>query len=202
MKTVKKRAFQCLVEGDGDVLAIPVLLRKLLHEKQLFDVEILKPKRRGDLNSVQGRLRDYLLDASHEDCLILWVLDFDSKNHKCVVETAQNLERSFEEILPNYPAKVCFIVKEYESLFLANPAALKTVFPALDSSKIPLEPESPRGCKELISKALPRGTAYKERIDQEKITAHLNLETLRQNSTSFRHLEKTINELLAALPAE
>ncbi|TEX44662.1 hypothetical protein [Dechloromonas sp.] len=50
--------------------------------------------------------------------------------------------------------------------------------------------------KEWLSKQRPSGKAYKETVHQEKITARLNLDHLREKSRDFAHLERAVISLI------
>ncbi|HET7867274.1 MAG TPA: DUF4276 family protein, partial [Burkholderiaceae bacterium] len=91
-----------------------------------------------------------------------------------------------------------FMVKEYESLFLADHETTRSVFPDIPESCVfPQNPEAVRGAKEWLSKARPKGLAYKETTDQAKITARLDLDRLRDRSPSFCRFEAAVLKLLS-----
>ena len=43
-----------VVEGDGDVKAVPILVRRILHAHGLYGVDLLPAQKRGDLPKVKG----------------------------------------------------------------------------------------------------------------------------------------------------
>ena len=113
-----------LVEGEGDVEAVPQLLRRIRDSHQRFDVEICRPHRRGDFYRVRRRFDDYLRAGLNEANRLLWVLDCDDG---CPVELARELEALYARNPPSQNCKIkyAFIVKEYETLFLAEERAAR-----------------------------------------------------------------------------
>ena len=182
-----------LVEGEGDVDAIPVLLRRIRDAHHRFDVQISRPHRRGDIHKVRRRFHDFLRAGLNETDRLLWVLDCDDG---CPVKLAAELH---ELAAKNPPVSTCnlrfaFIVREYESLFLSEQVAARDKLSI--SGEFPVNPEAIRGAKEWLSANMPPGRAYKETVDQAAISAQIDLDILRQRSRSFRHLESAFLSLI------
>ncbi len=190
------------VEGQGDTKAVPVLLRRILESHGIYDHElrILAAHQRGEYPTVVKNFNNLFRAAIKERAAILWIMDFDSKHYDCPVKEAQNLLMRAAVLRPNWPLKIAFLVKEYEALFLVDEAASRAVFPDISPKvSFPERPEDIRDAKGWLSKARPSpGTAYKETVHQEKITAHLNLDLLRARSSDFAHLERAVLELAKA----
>ncbi len=189
-----------IVEGHGEIPAVPILIRKILAAQEIHDVQPLPAWRHGEYPSVTKKFDNIFLAAIKENSPILWVMDFDSKEFACPVEEAQRLLARAEELRPGWPIKIAFLVKEYETLFLIDETATRKVFPDIPAKKsFPEHPENIRGAKEWLSIARPSpGSAYKETVHQAKITAHLNLDLLRTRSPDFAHLERAVLELARA----
>lgn len=182
-----------IVEGVGDVAAVPVLLRRLVQEvHDRYDVQIARPYRYGDLQKVKGNINRLLLVAAKEGMPILWTLDCDDG---CVVDWVTELEKQLPDPLP-VPLKFAFFVREYECIFLAEKHCLVQLgISAQVHTNIPPDAESVRGAKGLISRLMPYGRAYKETVHQAQLTAKLDLSIALQESRSVRH----INDALLAL---
>lgn len=190
-----------IVEGDGDLKAVPVLLRNLLTFHGLHETQILPPHKRGELPKVAARFEDYFHIALKENAAILLVLDFDCEYCDCPFQEAEGLYRRAQAIRGNWPFKIAFLVKEFESLFLAETKAATNVLSLPPGTKFPDAPETIRDAKGWLSKARPKGSSYKPTVHQAKITAHLNFEKLRETSSDFRHLENALLHLVrASLP--
>lgn len=186
-----------IVEGHGEIPAVPILIRNILAAQGIHDVQPLSAWRHGEYPSVTKNFDNLFLAAIKEKAPILWVMDFDSKDYACPVQEAQCLLTRAAALRPGWPLKIAFLVREYETLFLIDEAATRKVFPDIPAKKLfPENPENIRGAKEWLSKARPSpGSAYKETVHQAKITAQLNLELLRARSPDFAHLERAIVEL-------
>lgn len=181
-----------IVEGDGDLKAVPVLLRKLLAWHGLHETQILPSHKRGELPKVAAGFDNYFRMALKENAAILLVLDFDCEYCVCPYQEAENLYQRAQAIRSDWPFKIAFLVKEFESLFLAETQAATKVLTLPQDTKFPDAPETIRDAKGWLSKALPKGSSYKPTVHQAKITAHLDFEQLRATSPDFRHLERAL----------
>lgn len=192
-----------IVEGHGEVRSVPVLVRRILEKHERFDVQLLPAQRRGEYPSVTRHFENYFLAAIKDGAAILWVMDFDAKEYDCPYREAAELIRRAQALRPGWPLKVAFLVKEYEALFLHDEKATRAVFPDIPKkTQFPASPETIRGAKEWLSAERPKGSAYKETVHQEKITAHLDLDLLRERSPDFAHLERSVLALIdAPVPA-
>lgn len=190
-----------IVEGHGEIPAVPILIRNILAAQGIHDVQPLPARRHGEYATVTRKFDNIFLAAVKEGAPILWVMDFDSKDYDCPVKEAHILLTRAETLRPGWPIKIAFLVKEYETLFLIDEAATRKIFPDIPSQTLfPTNPESIRGAKEWLSKARPsQGSAYKETVHQAKITAHLNLDLLRTRSADFAHLERAVVELASSI---
>ena len=191
------RRLLTIIEGDGDVRAIPVLIRRILAENEVFDVVVLPTQRRGEYPTVSKHFDTFFLAATKENAPILWVMDFDAKGYECPYAEANKLINRALVLRPGWPVKIAFLVKEYESLFLYDENATRRVFSDIAKQvEFPANPQEIRGAKEWLSAHRPRGMAYKETVHQEKITAHLDLKLLRERCRDFVHLEKATLHLV------
>ena len=193
-----------IVEGYGEITAVPLLIRNILHAQGIYDVELLSAQRKGEYPTVVRNFDNLFQAAILVKAPILWVMDFDSKDYDCPIKEAERLLARAETLRPGWPIKIAFLVKEYETLFLIDEAATRKVFPDIPAkTPFPTNPENIRGAKEWLSKARPAaGYAYKPSVDQAKITAHLDLDLLRTRSPDFAHLERAVLELARAdIPA-
>lgn len=190
-------ALLTIAEGDGDVRSLPLLIRRILESHGIFHIRLLPTQRRGEFPSVEKHFEAFFLAATKEKAPILWVMDFDSKDHECPYEEAEKLLSRAQQLRPGWPIKIAFIIKEYESLFLYDEQATRTVFTDIPKTEeFPKYPAQVRGAKERLSAMRPRGKAYKETIHQEKITAQLNLNLLRERCKDFAHMERAVLHLI------
>ena len=187
-----------IVEGDGDLKAVPELLRRVLHERlERYDVQVLPAQKRNELPKVRQEFRRYYLTALKEDAPILWVLDFDCVDCIDHAREREELLSQARAIDPRGRLEIVFMVKEFESLFLHDASVLQAAFPEFDDElELPAHPEAIRGAKEWISKNLPKGHAYKPTVDQVRLCAKLNLARLQQTSNSYARFEMAVANLL------
>lgn len=191
-----------IVEGHGEIPAVPILIRNILAARGIQDVQPLPAWRKGEYPSVTKNFDSIFLAAIKECAPILWIMDFDSKGYDCPVKEAQSLLARAEKLRPGWPIDIAFLVKEYETLFLIDEAATRKVLTDIPAKAVfPEFPEQIRGAKEWLSAQRPSGMAYKETVHQVKITSNLNLDLLRSRSADFAHLERAVIALAnSALP--
>lgn len=192
-----------IVEGHGEIPAVPILIRNILAAQGIHDVQPLPARRHGEYPGVAKKFDNIFLAAIKENAPILWIMDFDSKGYDCPVKEAQNLLTRAEALRPGWPIAIAFLVKEYETLFLIDEAATRKVLTDIPAkTAFPQNPEQIRGTKQWLSDQQPSGKAYKETVHQAKITADLNLDLLREKSADFAHLERSVLKLIdAPIPA-
>ena len=191
------KKLQLIAEGDGDVAALPELVRRILNTHGIFDVQIATPThKRGDLPKVKRRFNDYFQASAIENYPVLCVLDYDCDECHDVRADEAAFNNMAAEIRPNYPFQACFIVKEFESLFLWDQNAAKAVLPNIRPDyRLPSNPESIRDAKGELSKAQIKGWAYKPTVHQVAFSKKVNLDLLKTNSASYQRLENAVLQL-------
>jgi hypothetical protein len=128
------------------------------------------------------------------------MLDFDCNDCKCVKKEAEVLLARANKIYKDWPIEIAFMVQEYETLFLCDANATRSILKNIPAStKFPVNPESVRGAKEWLSAAMPKGFAYKPTVHQAKITAHLDFDHLANHSPSFAHLDCVLARLITKM---
>lgn len=193
-----------IVEGDGEVSAAPVLVRRLLNEEFVrpeFNVprahngngrhNLLKPD---GLERFLERLRRI---ADCKGAVVL--LDAEEESRDCPPELAYALAERGKALNLPFPVVVVCAVCEYESWFLSN---LHTSIKNWLLSNAKYEgpnPEMMCGAKEWLSRHMPSGRAYKETEDQARMTACIDIPHTIEHSRSFRRMAHAIEELLAAI---
>jgi hypothetical protein len=186
-----------IVEGEGDLAAVPALLRHVLNANNRFDVELLRPHRRGEWPSVKRQFDRYFQVAALEGSPILWVMDFDCDECHSVDDERAWAMREAQRINPDVPLEVCFMVLEFESLFLADEATVRKVFSDIPAHvAFPTDPERVRDAKGWLSTARPTGAAYKPTIHQARLAAQVDIQALRQKSPSFCRFEESVLRLV------
>jgi hypothetical protein len=184
-----------IVEGDGDVQAVPVLLRRFVNHYQWWHWSIGRPIKTGSLAKLKQTLPSYLrLALKQQDCgAILILLDLDDG---CPATEAHALAANVRIVNSLVPVAIVFAHREYETWFLAS---IETIVGHRDVPSVLTYPgpvEAPRGAKERLREYLPPGRGYKETTDQAKFTHLIDLNLARERSRSFRRLDAALRELI------
>ena len=187
---------QPIVEGHGEVAAVPVLLRRLQVKSQAFQLEILRP------------IRKTLSELTHEDSLqravklallkgaggILILFDGDGDGD-CPKELAPKIGSWARGAAQHRPCEVVVAYREYEAWFLGALESLGGV----GGAPYPHPPESVRGAKEALRTAMPD---YAPSVDQAALTARFDLAAAHRRCRSFRRLVRAFGNLAREAGAE
>ena len=195
-----RRAIQPVVEGDGDLRAVPVLIRRLLSSKELDNIHVLPPQRRGELPKVRAEFSRFLRVAQKENAPILWVMDFDCTDCTCAKREYEQLMARARIEIGDWPVEFCFMVKEFETLFLADEKTTREYFSIPPTEVWPVEAEQIRDAKGTISRLLPKGQTYKPTLHQDKLAARVSLEMGLNQCRSLDHLRKALDRLVQRMP--
>jgi hypothetical protein len=159
-----------IVEGDGDFEAVPELIRRVAHNLGHFDVSVGRPHKRGDLPKVLGRFDAYFETALLEGCPILWVMDYDCETCSDQAVDVAHLRERASRLARGVAFEFVFLVQEFETLFLADHETTRRVFPDINATaQFPPNPELIRDAKGWLSRARPKGLAYKPTQHQQKL---------------------------------
>jgi hypothetical protein len=192
-----------IVEGPGDVSAVPVLLRRLLFEiKARYEFEISRPKNangRENLTKPSG-LERFLQYAAIEKCsAAIVILDTDSD---CAKELAFDLAERTVSLNYPFPVAIVCATREYEAWFLAS---LETIAGHSDlppNLRYEQPVETKRDVKGWLTNQMPPGRAYKETQDQVSLTNLIDFDLAYQRSRSFQRLIHAIDQLIEAVDEE
>ncbi|HOT29668.1 MAG TPA: DUF4276 family protein [Candidatus Ozemobacteraceae bacterium] len=189
-------AIQPIVEGHGEIEAVPILLRRILDEAGVRGVDILKPMRqkRSALCSETGLRSVLSLAARRGDCRgILVLFDSDGDCPRSLVTRLNELVSSLglahrcEIVIPN---------PEFEAWFVGGISSLSGYRDLPADLEPPPQPEMGKGKKGYIESLLPPGRAYSERVDQPKFSARFDLGQAWRTCRSFRRLTSAVGKLL------
>ena len=195
---------QLLVEGEGDMQAAPVLLRRLLHEEhQRYDWQVdpkhtMKVWGLHKLRQNLPKFIEHLRGKSCDGAMIL--LDLEDQ---LPCQEAPALAEAIATLQPlPFPVVIVFACREYEAWFLAGIASIaaRSAYFA-DDLRYPQDPEAKRGAKEWLDKQMPPTVKYKEVLHQEQFTRLLDFEQARR-APSFQRLEHALQELLDVVDTE
>lgn len=187
---------QPIVEGYGEVAAVPVLLRRLRDEFHAWGVDVNRPirRRRSELVQETELRRTIRLAQLQPNCDAILIL-FDS-DRDCPRKLAPRLRSWAKSEAGQVPCDVVMAHKEYEAWFLATIESLRGKRGIrMDATSHP-DPEMPRGAKRHLEKRMRPEVSYMERADQPALSALFDLKTAYRKCRSFRKLAKAFRELL------
>lgn len=188
---------QPVVEGHGEVQAVPVLLRRLVSEAETWGVGIGTPIRRTrhQLATEEGITASISLARGKPDCAAILVL-FDGDDD-CPAQLGPKVQEWADAAARDTPCAVCIAHREYEAWFLATLDSIGAEWGRDDVQHHP-NPESPRDAKGEIERRM-LGRGYKETTHQPKFSDYFCLSDAFRRSRSFRKLVKSFGALTSAM---
>lgn len=183
-------AVASIVEGDGEVAALPVLLRRLSQWRGVAEyVDVLTPIRVYKdrfLNRPEEFSRHLKLTAAK--CGDAgWVLILFDADDDCPAQKGAAVLAQAQAIIPHRRVAVVLANREYEAWFIAAAESLNGCRGFKYQGKdVLIDPEKPRNAKGWIRERMPAG--YGETTDQPAFTAIFDLELAHEHSRSFRKL--------------
>lgn len=189
---------QPIVEGQGDVAAVPVLLRRLAEVADAREVRVARPHRRPRTklvrkDTLQESVRVARLTPGCSAILIL----FDADG-SCPMEIAPALAAWAQEAADPIPCAVVMANREYEAWFLAAIESLRGTAGIRPDAAAYASPETPRDAKGALESMMRSGASYLATADQVRLTARLDLPAAYSASRSFRKLVEAFGALLRA----
>lgn len=200
---------QCVVEGYGEIEALPTLLRRLSATAGNYDLRYALPIRQNSskLMTTEGIARAVELALQTDDvAAILIVFDGDLDLERgediytcfCPKTDLPALRSAAQAAARGVPCEVVVAVKEFEAWFLAGIEGLALVGKTAPDAQCPTNFEVSRSPKALVRDSLLTGN-YNERTDQPALAAVFDIERAHQRSRSFRKLIKTFGEFHSAV---
>ncbi|MFT7172367.1 MAG: hypothetical protein ACI9NQ_000578 [Paracoccaceae bacterium] len=174
-----------IVEGQGEVRALPILLRRLgeLYCPEHY-LNIPPPHRlpRGKMTNRPDEFKRAVQLAAAKggppsEAFIIVLLDSDQD---CAAEIGPRLAREAKTARSDFQITVSLAVREFECWILASPGSLNLP----TGVEAPADPESVGGAKGWLKRNLPL-EKYSETIDQPRLTSQIDIETARGSSPSF-----------------
>jgi hypothetical protein len=198
---VTQPVIAAIVEGQGEVAAVPVLLARLLDEiAPTQHVGIPRPYRvaRGTLLAPGGieRVVAAVSEQGGPRTGVLVLLDADDD---CPADLGPRLVARARAARADRPVSVVLAKREFEAWFLAAAPSLRGRRGLPADLVPPPDAEQPRDCKGWLSKQRTDGRGYKPTADQAALAAVLDLHAARTNSPSFDKLWRDVERLASAV---
>ena len=186
-----------VVEGHGEIQAVPVLLRRIAAELG-HGVHVPRPVRiRRNRVSRAGELERAVELASRdagEAGSVLVLLDADQD---CPVDLAAALASRARAVRPERPIRVVIARTEFESWFLAAAESIGGRRSIVVPETTPTNPEAVRDAKGVLSSWMPGNRSYRPSRDQAALAAVFDLRAAR-SAPSFDKLWRDVESLLEA----
>jgi len=179
-----------IVEGDGEVSALPVLLRRLAGWRTPeVPAEVFAPirVRRDRFLNREEELRRHLLLAAEKCGEGGWILVLLDADDDCPAELGDRILRRARACVPHRRISVVLACREYEAWFIAAAESLQGQRGFVFDSADAVDAEVPRDAKGWIKARMAGGT-YGETTDQPAFSARMDLQQAFDRSRSFRKL--------------
>lgn len=179
----------CIVEGHGEVPALPKLVRRIFKAFiPGYYADITTPIRIHRSKLTQERELARALEFAVEKAgAVLILVDADDA---CPVKLAATLRSMAAKARPDLPTAVVIATREYEAWFIAAAHSLDL----LPGNEAPPEnPEAIRGAKEWVNQRFSQGK-YSEVADQPSLSERMSLEEARR-APSFDKLVRDLTAL-------
>lgn len=165
-----------LVEGDGEVEALPILVRRILAQKNRYDLQVIRPFNAHNRNNLfkNGGLERFLKALAKKSPGGILVL-FDAEQD-CALELARDLAARTRNTGAHLPVAIVAAKYHYENWLIYD--------------------ESIPDPKRWLKKQWGR---YRETLDQPAFSATLDLAKAYRRCRSFKRLYHALEQLLTAI---
>jgi hypothetical protein len=181
----------CIVEGDGEVAALPVLLRRICEwQTPESPARIPTPIRvyKDRFLNRDGEFRRHLLLAAAKCEQSGWVLVLLDADDDCPAARGAEILQRAQAIIPHRRISVILANREYEAWFIAAARSLDGMRNfVLESPADVVAPEVPRNAKGWLARRMG-GAGYNETTDQPAFSARMDLQQAFDSSRSFKKL--------------
>jgi hypothetical protein len=190
----------CIVEGHGEVPAVPILIRRIAESLDPpLVVRVLPPLRVPRYKLVKaGEIERAVELAARKIGGAGGILILIDSEDDCPAELGPQLFKRARAARNNLPMGVVLAKHEFEAWFLAAAHSLRDCRGLPGNLAPPPDPEAVRGAKEWLSARMPANLKYQETLDQPALTAKFSLVEARQ-ADSFDKCYREITRLLKDL---
>lgn len=184
-----------IVEGHGEVEALPLLIRRLFEKYRPGVFPMVNPPSRvktGSFVNDHDYFNKYVAlaaaKAAQGNGTVLILLDCEDD---CPGTPGPCLLADAQVVRADIKCMVILAYREYETWFLAAADSLRGCAGLSDKLTAPPNPESIRGAKEWLGRQMP--VCYDPIIHQAKFTANFNLDQARVAPSFDRLVNKLID---------
>ena len=184
-----------IVEGHGDVAAVPILLRRIAQSLNVYDAEVGKPIRCSRHRLIKpGELEraiELAVLKGGSGGVVLLLIDADND---CPAQLGPKLLTRAKAARPDLSIGVVLAKCEFEAWFLGSLESLRSEYGDSRREGLHREPEDIPGAKEHLSNLL--GIPYSEVVDQPAMAFQFDMDTARKSCPSFDKCWRTVQLLL------
>lgn len=160
-----------IVEGRGEVPAVPLLIRRIAAAAPTLEPRVPKPIRvkRGRFLK-ENELERYVDLAARQagsDGRILIILDADDD---CPAQRVSEILERAAAVRSDRRIRVVMAQREYEAWFLAAADSIAGHRELRSDATAPTDPEAIRDAKGWLTSRMPPGRVYKETRDQPALS--------------------------------
>ena len=187
-----------LVEGDGEVEAVPVLIRRMAEALGFpGGVHVLRPIRVPASRLLRANELERYIDLAvcKLDGVggILLLLDSEDE---CPAVRGPRLKERMAACRTGLPVGVVLAHREFESWFIGAESSIRGRRGFPKSMSTHPSPESIRGCKEWLSEQLPRGRVYSPVEDKPALAAVFDMNESEKHCPSFGKFRRELAGIL------
>jgi hypothetical protein len=177
----------CIIEGHGEVQAVPILIRRIaLTIDSALSIDVKPPLRVPRSKLIQENELERAVEfATRKTGGLGGVLILVDSDDDCPAKLGPKLLDRAHKSRSDLPIGVVLAKREFEAWFLASAESLRGKRGLPNDLSSPQDPESVRGAKEWIARRMTGGATYSETLDQPALTASFDLQTAAQRSDSF-----------------
>jgi hypothetical protein len=184
--------FGFVIEGQGEVEALPLLVRRICYELcGIFELQTARPVRIQRSKLVRpGELERAIrlaLVTNHAHGPVLVVLDADED---CPATLGPSLKSRSLTVTQAHGVSIVIPKYEFETWFLAAAPSLSGRRGLRAGLQPPLDPENIRGAKEWLSRNMVAGRRYSPSVDQAALVAGMDLRAARLADLSRGFVER------------
>ena len=187
-----------IVEGIGETKALPILIRRVAHADEVFDVKTIEPFRRhrSDFRDIKKLVETarFLANGDPRPTGLVILADAD---RDCPKHFGEHLRPALETAVPGIHVGIVLAKEEYEAWFLASLVSLRGVKGVLATATPPADAEAIAGAKEHLKTNIDTRT-YSPAIDQAGFTQAFAFDEA-EACRSFRKCRKEIRRALGLL---
>jgi hypothetical protein len=189
---------QPIVEGHGEVSAVPVLIRNLSGLMNVYDIRVGAPIRRPRSKLVKKDTLEQAIELAKMQAgcrAIVVLLDADDD---CPKTIAPVLQQWASQVARPLPCSVVVANREYEGWFLSCIESLRGCRGISNIAVSEPNPENFRDAKGRLEAKMSAGRKYLETADQAALSARADWAIVHNNCRSFRKFAKETRQLLLA----